>query len=274
MVKRQKTRYAASMRVVTLNANGIRAAARKGLFEWMDDIQPDIVCLQEIKAHVEQLTTKDYFPQDFHVNFMSADKKGYSGTAIYSRQQPVQVVDALGWPQIDLEGRWLQYDFPGLSVVSLYLPSGSAKDARQTVKYQVMDYLTPRLRRMASDDREWIICGDWNIVHTEKDITNWKANQKHSGCLPAERAWLDRLFDEFGLVDAFRQVDQRDGEYTWWSNRGQAWANNVGWRIDYQIVSPGLADKVRAAQVYKDQRFSDHAPLIIDYELKVENGTG
>jgi len=267
MVKRQKTRYAASMRVVTLNANGIRAAARKGLFDWMADINPDVVCIQETKAHVEQLTTNVYFPQDFHVNFISAEKKGYSGVAIYSRHQPAQITGALGWPQIDLEGRWLQYDFPGLSVVSLYLPSGSAKDARQTVKYQVMDYLTPLLQRMASDDREWIVCGDWNIVHTEKDITNWKANQKNSGCLPEERAWLQRLFAEFGLVDAFRQVDQRAGQYTWWSNRGQAWANNVGWRIDYQIITPGLADKVRAAHIYKAQRFSDHAPLIIDYDF-------
>jgi exodeoxyribonuclease-3 len=269
VVKRSRTRYPASMRVITLNANGIRAAARKGLYAWLKDVTPDIVCIQEIKAHEEQLTTKDYYPQDFHVIFTSAEKPGYSGTAIYSRQRPHAVQTGVGWPQIDLEGRWTQFDYPGLSVVSLYLPSGSARDDRQVVKYQVMDKLTPMLARMADDDREWIVCGDWNIVHTEKDITNWKANQKNSGCLPEERAWLDRVFGEFGLVDAFRVVDDRDGQYTWWSNRGQAWARNVGWRIDYQVVSPGLRGRVRRAEIYKDQRFSDHAPLIIDYDFEL-----
>ena len=188
--------------------------------------------------------------------------------AIYSRVAPNNVINGLDWPVIASEGRWLQYDFDGISIVSLYLPSGSSGDERQAVKYQVMDYLTPLLKAMAEDTREWIICGDWNIVHTEKDIKNWKSNQKNSGCLPEERAWLDKLFNEFGLVDAFRMVDTRAEQYTWWSNRGQAWANNTGWRIDYHITSPGLRDKVTAASVYRDERFSDHAPLTIDYDFE------
>ena len=195
-------------------------------------------------------------------------KKGYSGVAIYSRYEPLSIREGLDWPTIDVEGRWLQFDFPGLSVASLYLPSGSSGDERQAVKYQVMDYMTPLLAQMAKDDREWIICGDWNIVHTRKDIKNWSGNQKNSGCLPEERAWLDRLFGELGMVDAFRVVDDRDEQYTWWSNRGQAWANNTGWRIDYHIVSPGLRDKVKAASVYRDERFSDHAPLTIEYDFE------
>ncbi len=259
----------AAMRVITLNANGIRAAARKGFYEWLAAQQADVVCIQETKAQVEQLSDPMFSPAGYHCEYADAVKKGYSGTAIYSRVKPRAVQAGLDWPDIDMEGRWLQYDFDNISIVSLYLPSGTSGDQRQDVKYQVMDYLTPRLLRMSRDKREWIICGDWNIVHTEKDIKNWKSNQKNSGCLPQERAWLDRVFGELGMVDAFRVVDDRAEQYTWWSNRGQAWANNTGWRIDYHVISPGLSDKVSSAAVYRDERFSDHAPLTIDYDFKL-----
>ncbi len=258
------------MRVITLNANGIRAAARKGFFDWMAQQQADVVCIQETKAQVEQLSDQVFHPLGYHCEYADAVKKGYSGTAIYSRVKPQSIQVGLDWPDIDTEGRWLQYNFANISIVSLYLPSGTSGDERQAVKYQVMDYMTPRLLEMSTDDREWIICGDWNIVHTEKDIKNWKSNQKNSGCLPEERAWLDRVFGDLGMVDAFRVVDDRDQQYTWWSNRGQAWANNTGWRIDYHVISPGLRDKVRAAAVYRDQRFSDHAPLTIDYQFELK----
>jgi exodeoxyribonuclease-3 len=167
---------------------------------------------------------------------------------------------------MDSEGRYIQADFDGLSVASIYIPSGSSGDARQQVKYSFMDRFTETLKAMRRKRREYILCGDWNIVHKEIDIKNWKSNQKTSGCLPEERAWLDQLFGPMGYVDAFRVVNQKPDQYTWWSNRGQAWAKNVGWRIDYHVVTPNLKDRVSSASIYKDQRFSDHAPLIINYK--------
>lgn len=259
-----------SMRVITFNANGIRAAARKGFFEWLDQQAADVVCIQETKAQEEQLTDPVFHPEGYHCAYADAEKKGYSGTAIYSRVKPNVVQIGLDWPPIDMEGRWLQYEFDDISIASLYMPSGTSGEERQAVKYQVMDYLSPYLKSMAKEQREWIVCADWNIVHTEKDIKNWKSNQKNSGCLPEERAWLDKLFGEWGMVDAFRVVEDRDQQYTWWSNRGQAWANNTGWRIDYHVVSPGLQKFVRQASVYRDERFSDHAPLIIDYDFQLK----
>jgi exodeoxyribonuclease-3 len=206
---------------------------------------------------------------------VDAEKKGYSGVAIYSRHKPDRVITGLGegFEDMDAEGRFIQVDFdklPGgkLSVISLYLPSGSSKEERQQVKFSFMERFTDTLKAMRRKRREFVICGDWNIVHKEIDIKNWKSNQKNSGCLPEERAWLDELFGPMGFVDAFRVVNQEAEQYTWWSNRGQAWAKNVGWRIDYQVITPGLKDAVKSAAVYKDERFSDHAPLIIDYTLK------
>jgi exodeoxyribonuclease-3 len=168
---------------------------------------------------------------------------------------------------MDDEGRWLQADFGELSVISLYLPSGSSKDERQQIKYQCLDYLKPRLSEMARDGRQYIICGDWNIAHRKIDIKNWRGNLKNSGFLPEERAWMDELFGEVGMVDAFRSVDPRPEQYTWWSNRGRAWDNNTGWRIDYQVATPAVAERTLSAEIYKQQRFSDHAPLIMDYDL-------
>lgn len=255
------------MKITSLNANGIRAAARKGFFDWMEVEAPDVVCIQETKAQVHQLTDAVFTPEGYHCQYRDAEKKGYSGVAIYSREAPQSVVAGLDHAEFDTEGRWIQFDFDQLSVISLYLPSGSSKEERQLFKYVCMAQLEPHLQRMVDADREFIICGDWNIAHRKIDIKNWRGNQKNSGFLPEERAWMSKLFDEFGLVDAFRVVDQREHQYTWWSNRGQAWANNTGWRIDYQIVTPGLREHIQSASIYKDQRFSDHAPLTIEYDL-------
>jgi len=256
------------MRVISLNVNGIRAAARKGFYAWLRRQRADVVCLQEIKARLDQLTDRQFWPPSFRCFYFPEERPGYSGVALYARSEPDAVIQGWGWPDIDVEGRWLEARFGSLSVISLYLPSGSSSEQRQAVKFELMKRLTPLLKRLRADGRDYIICGDWNIAHTKADIKNWRGNQKNSGFLPEERAWLDQLFGTMGWVDGFRVVNQRDDEYTWWSNRGQAWANNVGWRIDYQVVTPGLRDRIIAARIYRDRRFSDHAPLILDYALE------
>ena len=261
------------MKIISANVNGIRAAAKKGFFDWMQKESPDVVCLQETKSQVDQLDDPVFSPLGYYRYFFDAQKKGYSGTAIYSKKQPDQVSTGLGWKVADSEGRYIQADFGDLSVASLYLPSGSSKDHRQELKMQFLDLITPMLKDIAapSSNRAFIICGDWNIVHKKIDIKNFNGNKKRSGCLPEERAWMDKLFgvadeDNIGLVDAFRVLNQEADQYTWWSNRGQAWANNTGWRIDYQVISPSLASSLQSTSIYKEQRFSDHAPLIMTYD--------
>ena len=257
------------MRVISINVNGIRAAHRKNFFIWLQKQDADIVCVQETKAQVEQLTEEIIKPKGYYSYFNDALKKGYSGVAIYSRIEPDKVIDKIGWREADDEGRYLQANFGKLSIVSLYLPSGSSSEERQIIKFDFLDRFVSVLKKMCRQKREYIICGDWNIAHKKIDIKNWKGNQKNSGFLPEERSWMDNLFNKLGMVDSFRVANQEAEQYTWWSNRGQAWAKNVGWRIDYQIVTPGLKDKIRTASIYKDERFSDHAPLIIDYDLKL-----
>ena len=257
------------MRIITANVNGIRAASRKGFFDWMKRQKADVVCIQETKAQEYQLTDPAFHPKGYHVYFHDAEKKGYSGVAIYSRHAPDQVVMGLGWPDIDAEGRYIQIDLGNLSIISLYMHSGSSGDERQAVKFDFMERFMEHLKTLRRKKREYIICGDWNIVHKEIDIKNFKPNQKNSGCLPEERAWLDELFGPAGYVDAFRVVNQQKDQYTWWSNRGRARENNVGWRIDYQVVTPGLKDKIQKASVYKNKWFSDHAPLTLDYDLEL-----
>lgn len=254
------------MRVITLNANGIRSAAKKGFFTWMTQQHADVVCLQETKAQEHQLDGV-IRPEGYNAYFFDAEKPGYSGVAIYTRHKPDQVITGLGWNSADKEGRYLQVDFGKLSVVSLYMPSGTTGEVRQNIKYDFMRHYEEVLIKQRKKKREYIICGDWNIAHKIIDIKNWRGNQKHSGFLPEERAWMDKVFDKLGYVDAFRVVNQQPDQYTWWSNRGQAWAKNVGWRIDYQVITPNLKDKVKAVSIYKDQRFSDHAPLIVDYRM-------
>lgn len=234
--------------------------------DWMQSQDADVVCLQEIKAQQHQLTDFQFHPEGWHVEFFPAERPGYSGTAVYSRQKPDAVIRGLGFPLCDSEGRWLECRFGELSVVSLYLPSGSASDEAQARKDLFLGQLMPLMRQWRQQNRSMIICGDWNMAHKEIDIKNWKGNLKNSGFLPHERAWLSELFDEVGWVDAFRIIDQRPEQYTWWSNRGQAWAKNVGWRIDYHIVSPDWRDQIRGSGIYREQKFSDHAPLTLEYE--------
>lgn len=254
------------MRIISLNANGIRAAARKGFFDWMAKQKADVVCIQETKAQRRQLTDPVFTPPGHHAYYHDARKPGYSGVAVYTPHEPRQVIYGMGLEAVDVEGRYLQLDFANLSVISLYLPSGSSSDVRQSFKYQVMDDFLPRLRKLRRCGREVVLCGDWNIAHKQIDLKNWKSNQKNSGFLPDERAWMDLVFGRTGFRDAFRLIDDRPEQYTWWSNRGRAWDNNVGWRIDYQVATPKLAQTAQTASIYREQRFSDHAPLTIDYD--------
>jgi exodeoxyribonuclease-3 len=257
------------MRVITLNVNGIRSAARKGLFEWLSAQQADVVCLQETKVQEDQLANVCFRPSDYHCRYLDALKKGYSGVAMYARKKPDEVIEGLGFQEFDPEARYLEMRFGNLSVVSLYLPSGTTGEIRQAAKFRFMNQFLPYLRGLRKIRREYVICGDWNIAHKTIDLKNWRSNQKNSGFLPEERAWLNVVFGEVGWVDAYRHLhpDAEGESYTWWSNRGQAWAKNVGWRLDYHVVTPGLKDRIQRAFIYKEQRFSDHAPLTIDYDL-------
>lgn len=256
------------MRIITLNCNGIRSAASKGLFDWLPQQNADVMCVQETKAQLADLEkTPLFFPAGWTVRFNSAQKKGYAGVAIYSRREPDAVLDTLGVAEFDDEGRYLEFRFGNLSIVSLYLPSGSAGPERQASKDRFLAFFLPLLASWKNSGRDYVVCADWNIAHTERDLKNWKSNQKNSGFLPHERAWMTCVLDEQGWVDAHRRLEpEAEGPiYTWWSNRGDAWNKNVGWRIDYQLVTPGLAGKLKSARVHKDSRFSDHAPLIVDY---------
>ena len=259
------------MRVVSFNANGIRSSARKGFFDWFLDNSIDVLCIQETKAQIQQLEDEIFSPVGYKRYFFDAEKKGYSGVAIYVKEnyEPDDIQYGLGFDVADKEGRYIMLSFGNLSIASLYLPSGSSGDARQKEKYKFMDLYEQVLLKEISSGKDVIICGDWNIVHKKIDIRNWSSNQKNSGCLPEERAWLDKLVDEQGWTDAFRILNNQEHQYTWWSNRGQAYANNVGWRIDYQFITPGLRDKVKKVEIYKSQKFSDHAPLIIDYDYNI-----
>ncbi|HTT36669.1 MAG TPA: exodeoxyribonuclease III [Burkholderiales bacterium] len=254
------------MRLISLNLNGIRAAVNKGLLAWLRAQKADVVCIQEIKAQDADLTDVMRKPGAYTGYFHFAAKKGYSGVGLYCATAPEQIIEGLGIADIDAEGRYIEARFGGLSVVSFYVPSGSSSEERLAVKFSFMERVIPRLHELAVSGREVILCGDWNIAHKEIDLKNWRSNQKNPGFLPEERAWLSGVFEKLGYVDVFRRLDPRPDQYTWWSNRGQAWAKNVGWRIDYQIATPGIAQKAIKASIYKAKRFSDHAPLIIDYD--------
>ena len=255
----------AMLKIISANLNGVRSAAKKGFFEWMTKQDADVICVQELKAQALDMTPELLAPSNYHGNFHYAEKKGYSGAGIYSKTQPDAVQIGFGNSEFDAEGRYVQCDFGKLSVISVYCPSGSSSEERQLAKFRFMEVFLPHLAVLRAGGQEIVICGDWNIAHKEIDLKNWKSNQKNSGFLPEERAWLTRVFDEIGFVDVHRQIDTRPEQYTWWSNRGQAWAKNVGWRIDYHVATPGIAAKANAVSIYKDERFSDHAPLTIHY---------
>jgi exodeoxyribonuclease III len=255
------------MRIITLNLNGIRSACNKGFLPWLAGTGADIVCLQELKAQAADMHPEMLQPPGYHGYFHYAEKKGYSGVGIYSKQPADKVIIGLGHAAIDAEGRYLECQYGNLSVVSLYLPSGSSGEERQQFKFQVLALFLPHLEQLIAGGREVVICGDWNIAHQEIDLKNYKGNRKNSGFLPEERAWMTDILGRVGWVDVYRTLhpETTDECYTWWSNRGQAWAKNVGWRIDYQLATQALAQRATAVSVYKAERFSDHAPLIVDY---------
>ena len=257
------------LRIISLNLNGIRSAFSKGVLPWIAAQNADIVCLQELKAQYADLTDDMKYPAGLHAYYHCAEKKGYSGVGLWCRQKPDAVIEGIGHAEFDAEARYLRADFGRLSVISLYLPSGSSSPERQQAKFRFMAFFFLHLVELAKNERDVVVCGDWNIAHQEIDLRNWKGNRKNSGFLPEERAWVSRVLGEGGWCDVYRKLHPATSDecYTWWSNRGQAWAKNVGWRLDYQLATPALAATARAAKVYKAQRFSDHAPLTIDYEL-------
>lgn len=256
------------LRIISANLNGIRSAARKGFFEWLPQQDADFICVQELKAQANNMTPEMHDPDGWYGYFHYAEKKGYSGVGIFTPHQPDQVIQGIGDAEFDAEGRYVELVFGDkLSVVSVYVPSGSSGELRQEAKYRFMDLFYEHLAKLRQSGREVVLCGDWNIAHKEIDLKNWRSNQKNSGFLPEERAWLTRVLDELNLVDVYRHLypDTTGEAYTWWSNRGQAWANNTGWRLDYQLATPGLSATATEASIYKNERFSDHAPLLIDY---------
>ncbi len=253
------------MKIISANLNGIRSAQNKGFFEWLTQVDADIICLQEIKADMSVIPVELLNFAGYHCEFHPAEKKGYSGVAIMAKIKPDNVIVGLNNPEIDSEGRYLEFQYGNLSVISLYLPSGSSGEDKQQKKFRFMDYYLPLLKQNVQL-RDYIICGDWNIAHQEIDLKNWKGNLKNSGFLPEERTWLTELFNH-GYMDGWRTLYPEEPGYTWWSNRGQAYAKDVGWRIDYHIISNSLKDKLLGAQIYKEQKFSDHAPLIMEYAL-------
>ncbi len=261
------------MRIITANLNGIRSAANKGFFAWLQTQEADVVCLQEVKAQAADMTAEMLAPAGYHGYFHYAEKKGYSGVGIYCKQKPDAVIEGLthfnqNMADIDSEGRYLEARFGNLSVISLYLPSGSSGEERQAFKFSVLARIMPHLEVLRKSGRDVVVCGDWNIAHQEMDLKNYKGNKKNSGFLPEERAWLTDLFGRVGWVDVYRALhpNTTDDCYTWWSNRGAAYEKNVGWRLDYQIATPELASRAIQTTIYKAQKFSDHAPLIIDYQ--------
>ena len=259
------------MRVISLNVNGIRAAESKGLSRWLKTKAGpwDVLCVQELKAQHDDIPKTMRSPGGTIAHFHPAEKKGYSGVAIYAKRPPDKVKMGFGVQEFDAEGRYLQADFGKLSIISLYQPSGSSGPHRQASKFRFLECFQQHLIKLRRARREILLCGDWNIAHQNIDLRNWRSNQKNSGFLPEERAWLTHAFDNLGYVDVFRKLDPRPEQYTWWSNRGESWKKNVGWRIDYHIATPKLAATAKATSIYKDRRFSDHAPLIVDYDYEL-----
>jgi len=261
------------LRVTSLNLNGIRAAYRKGLEQWLAKKQPHILCMQEVRIQDTDLKDKMRHPHDYTGHFNLAERKGYSGVGLYLQNNDARITTGMGCSEFDPEGRLIRADYDDLTVISAYLPSGTSGDERQEAKYRFLDrfeaWIAPMMQEHRDTGREFIICGDWNIAHQEIDLKNWRNNQKNSGFLPEERAWLTKILDEYGWVDVYRNLypEATGAGYTWWSYRGQAWANNTGWRIDYHIATPGIAARAKKASVYKEERFSDHAPLTVDYDF-------
>jgi len=259
------------LRIISANLNGIRSASKKGFLPSMLAQKADFVCMQELKAQRDDLEEDILNPGGLNGFFHHAEKKGYSGCGIYTPHQPDDVLYGFGNPEFDAEGRYVEARFKKLSIISVYMPSGSSSEDRQVAKFRYLEAFLPHLVKLKKSGREIVLCGDVNIAHQEIDLKNWKGNLKNSGFLPEERAWLTNLFDQVGYVDVYRQLEPSASEecYTWWSQRGQAYAKNVGWRIDYQIATPEIASSALKTSIYKAERFSDHAPLIVDYDWSI-----
>jgi len=259
------------LRIISANLNGIRSAAKKGFMEWMAHQQADFICVQELKAQRADLEPEILSPKGFNSYFHHAEKKGYSGSGIFTPHAIDHVQIGFGNKEFDAEGRYLEVQVGKLSVISVYMPSGSSSPERQEAKFRFLEAFLPHLIALRKSKRQILLCGDINIAHHEIDLKNWKGNLKNSGFLPEERSWLTKLFTEVQYIDVYRRLEPNttDACYTWWSQRGQAYAKNVGWRIDYQIATPEFAESAKKASVYKEQRFSDHAPLIIEYDWKL-----
>jgi len=261
-------------KLTSLNLNGIRSASSKGVEAWIAKNKPDCICMQEVKAQEADISGRFEEMAGLKGHFHFAEKKGYSGVAVYTRHAPSDVIVGYGSGEFDAEGRYveLRFDTPKrkLSIISCYFPSGSSGEERQAAKFRFLDEFDPHLVKLKKK-REFILCGDINIAHKEQDLKNFRSNKKNSGFLPEERAWMTKLLNETGLVDVYRvlQPTATDTAYTWWSNRGQAYANNVGWRLDYHLATPALAALARSEAIYKTEKFSDHAPITVDYEFDV-----
>jgi exodeoxyribonuclease-3 len=262
-----------SFKLTSLNLNGIRSATSKGLEAWIEHVRPDCICVQEVKAQHADVAGKFESLAGLQGHFHFAEKKGYSGVAVYTRHEPSEVIVGFGSPEFDAEGRYveLRFDTPARkhSIISAYFPSGSSGEDRQQAKFRFLDAMFPHLQKLKTE-RDFILCADVNIAHREADLKNWRSNQKNSGFTPEERAWMTKLTTEGGIADVYRQLhpDTTDDCYTWWSNRGQAYAKNVGWRLDYHLATPALAKGAQSVDIYKGEKFSDHAPVTIEYELK------
>jgi exodeoxyribonuclease III len=259
------------LRIISANLNGIRSAIKKGFLPWAIQQKADFICMQELKAQRDDLEEEILNPDGMHGFFHHAEKKGYSGCGIYTPHKPEDILYGYGNPEFDAEGRYVEARFKNLSIISVYMPSGSSSPERQEAKYRYLDSFLPHLIKLKKSGREIVLCGDVNIAHHEIDLKNWKGNVKNSGFLPEERAWLTNLFDKVGYVDVYRKLEPGAEEtcYTWWSNRGQAYTKNVGWRIDYHIATPGIAATAKKTSIYKAEKFSDHAPLTVDYDWKL-----
>jgi exodeoxyribonuclease-3 len=258
-------------KLTSLNLNGIRSATTKGVEAWLTLEKPDCICVQEVKAQASDVAGKFEELAGLKGHFHFAEKKGYSGVGIYTRHAPSDVRMGFDGGEFDAEGRYVEtrFDTPArkLSIISVYFPSGSSGPERQEAKFRFLDKMYPHLMALKAE-RDFIVCSDVNIAHQQADLKNWKGNLKNSGFLPAERAWMTQLTTEGGVVDVYRRLkpETTDDCYTWWSNRGQAYAKNVGWRLDYHLATPAVAEKARTEHIYKGEKFSDHAPVTIAYE--------
>jgi exodeoxyribonuclease-3 len=261
-------------KLTSLNLNGIRSATTKGVETWLAQHAPDCICVQEVKAQAPDMAGKFEELAGLKGHFQFAEKKGYSGVGVYTRHEPSDVVVGFDGGEFDAEGRYVEtrFDTPArkLSIISVYFPSGSSGPERQEAKFRFLDKMYPHLMALKAE-RDFVVCSDVNIAHQEADLKNWKGNLKNSGFLPEERAWMTKLTAEGGIVDVYRrlQPDTTDACYTWWSNRGQAYAKNVGWRLDYHLATQAVAEKARSEAIYKGEKFSDHAPITIEYDFTI-----